>query len=32
MRVQTNIAGSNFVLEGVRLGLDKESANKHHGQ
>ena len=32
MSVQTNIASSNFVLEGVRLELDKESATKHHGQ
>lgn len=32
MRVQTDITGSNFVSEGVMLGLDKESATKHHGQ
>lgn len=32
MRVQTNITGSNFVLEGVSLGLDKECANKHRKQ
>lgn len=30
MSVQTNIASSNFVLEGVRLGLDKECAQMGH--
>lgn len=30
MRVQTNIESSNFVLEGVRLGLDKECAQMGH--
>lgn len=32
MRVQTYIAGSNFVSEGVRLELDKECATKHRKQ